>query len=114
MSVSPRMPCAERVPKPSPSAKTKKLCTSRTLTAMLSHSWRFPKKRAAGNQPKKSLNRRSRKSSDLFRPDNIHPRLPWPMANFSSAMEKERDSRSEEHTSELQSRENLVCRLLLE
>src|SRR5690606_40655582 len=29
-------------------------------------------------------------------------------------LEKERDKRSEEHTSELQSRENLVCRLLLE
>src|SRR5690606_14876936 len=28
--------------------------------------------------------------------------------------EKEQESRSEEHTSELQSRENLVCRLLLE
>src|SRR5207302_8836338 len=33
-----------------------------------------------------------------------HPSLGWPLAN----------PRSEEHTSELQSRENLVCRLLLE
>src|SRR6266511_2225635 len=31
-----------------------------------------------------------------------------------AAREKRRDYRSEEHTSELQSRENLVCRLLLE
>src|SRR5690606_40406620 len=30
------------------------------------------------------------------------------------AIEQERERRSEEHTSELQSRENLVCRLLLE
>src|SRR5207302_3532067 len=31
-----------------------------------------------------------------------------------AASEKARQERSEEHTSELQSRENLVCRLLLE
>src|SRR2546430_12205495 len=31
-----------------------------------------------------------------------------------SAAEKVRDTRSEEHTSELQSQSNLVCRLLLE
>src|SRR5690606_39818957 len=32
----------------------------------------------------------------------------------SDIVEEEIDKRSEEHTSELQSRENLVCRLLLE
>src|SRR5207302_10324245 len=36
----------------------------------------------------------------------------WKKAGASS--EVRRGSRSEEHTSELQSRENLVCRLLLE
>src|SRR5215475_6797567 len=36
-------------------------------------------------------------------------RLPPPMTTFAPC-----DTRSEEHTSELQSRENLVCRLLLE
>src|SRR5690606_41833294 len=35
-------------------------------------------------------------------------------APASGAAERERIERSEEHTSELQSRENLVCRLLLE
>src|SRR5690606_8050912 len=33
---------------------------------------------------------------------------------YAKAREREGESRSEEHTSELQSRENLVCRLLLE
>src|SRR2546430_5772495 len=33
---------------------------------------------------------------------------------FGDAAAKARDSRSEEHTSELQSQSNLVCRLLLE
>src|SRR5690606_40589197 len=39
-----------------------------------------------------------------------------PMSNIRSASSKTKISifRSEEHTSELQSRENLVCRLLLE
>src|SRR5436309_8248860 len=38
--------------------------------------------------------------------DHIRTPLSWPMRRASN--------RSEEHTSELQSRENLVCRLLLE
>src|SRR5690606_39605363 len=44
-----------------------------------------------------------------------HPR--WPSIGLNSARESSfalMSSRSEEHTSELQSRENLVCRLLLE
>src|SRR5690606_42022220 len=39
---------------------------------------------------------------------------PRPGANFAGACSWMRRVRSEEHTSELQSRENLVCRLLLE
>src|SRR5690606_41221754 len=42
----------------------------------------------------------------------LEPRIidtpPWTLSRFQT------DLRSEEHTSELQSRENLVCRLLLE
>src|SRR5690606_41929367 len=38
----------------------------------------------------------------------------WLMANPNRASALNRRPRSEEHTSELQSRENLVCRLLLE
>src|SRR5690606_40707237 len=41
-----------------------------------------------------------------------HLREPEPDCNQNQ--KSERHSRSEEHTSELQSRENLVCRLLLE
>src|SRR5690606_41026663 len=41
---------------------------------------------------------------------------PWPLDHFIvlDRHEDKRTMRSEEHTSELQSRENLVCRLLLE
>src|SRR5688572_31853068 len=38
---------------------------------------------------------------------------PWMMQDFSTSLNALR-SRSEEHTSELQSQSNLVCRLLLE
>ena len=36
------------------------------------------------------------------------------ITDFEAIFERVKDQRSEEHTSELQSRENLVCRLLLE
>src|SRR5436309_12214041 len=42
---------------------------------------------------------------------NAHPLI---AKDFPSNFEEHMDLRSEEHTSELQSRENLVCRLLLE
>src|SRR6266511_5963974 len=45
----------------------------------------------------------------LFRPARGHPRRP-----AQARAGHRRRPRSEEHTSELQSRENLVCRLLLE
>src|SRR5436309_8186989 len=41
------------------------------------------------------------------------PRRPWRASFMADPPDTPRD-RSEEHTSELQSRENLVCRLLLE
>src|SRR2546421_5312216 len=43
----------------------------------------------------------------------VHPRV-YGMLPRRSAMENELSRRSEEHTSELQSRSDLVCRLLLE
>src|SRR5690606_41883974 len=49
---------------------------------------------------------RSSKSRRTFGRKNFLPR--------ASALKRPWDGRSEEHTSELQSRENLVCRLLLE
>src|SRR5690606_39872006 len=42
----------------------------------------------------------------------FQPRFNWPLVNAPTASAQL--TRSEEHTSELQSRENLVCRLLLE
>src|SRR5690606_40246082 len=43
------------------------------------------------------------------------PFAPWSLKRAAALVQKLRDgARSEEHTSELQSRENLVCRLLLE
>src|SRR5207302_4329664 len=42
----------------------------------------------------------------------LHCRPPWLVIRFFPLLSK--PERSEEHTSELQSRENLVCRLLLE
>src|SRR5690606_41424075 len=45
----------------------------------------------------------------------VYPGVPIDVVNDAGAgIAKEGDPRSEEHTSELQSRENLVCRLLLE
>src|SRR5690606_42120743 len=65
----------------------------------------------------------TRRSSDLV-PWNVLDHLgvnPMPADKEEMAVEEEEDedddvpaARSEEHTSELQSRENLVCRLLLE
>src|SRR5258707_6052165 len=42
------------------------------------------------------------------------PSLPLPASGLSLATLAAKDKRSEEHTSELQSRQYLVCRLLLE
>src|SRR5436309_8343082 len=51
----------------------------------------------------------------LFRTTSIGIALPRHFVNGHELMiERPRSVRSEEHTSELQSRENLVCRLLLE
>src|SRR5436309_6007572 len=64
----------------------------------------------------------TRRSSDLPRASAPAPTpagtpsptpTPTPAWRWASAMAS-RPARSEEHTSELQSRENLVCRLLLE
>src|SRR5688572_30912470 len=58
-------------------------------------------------------------SSDLNSPRARHPQKPaghsnaaWPTS--STARSSKINKRSEEHTSELQSQSNLVCRLLLE
>src|SRR2546430_9961085 len=43
-----------------------------------------------------------------------HPRIQWRGKDHDPAHDHGHDDRSEEHTSELQSQSNLVCRLLLE
>src|SRR5690606_40055588 len=71
--------------------------------------------------PNRSL-RRARRSRTSSGDDPAgRPTWPWPLALHvaaasgpSRARRSRRAVRSEEHTSELQSRENLVCRLLLE
>src|SRR3712207_8303776 len=55
--------------------------------------------------------------TDQVRDETTHPRLAWPPlqgSRESPLVTALRDGRSEEHTSELQSRQYLVCRLLLE
>src|SRR5688572_31661673 len=56
----------------------------------------------------------TRRSSDLFQKDMpcTCSSTRWPTAGCTNCAT--RRSRSEEHTSELQSQSNLVCRLLLE
>src|SRR5690606_41510276 len=59
----------------------------------------------------------TRRSSDLGLRGRLPARAPPPARRRRTRggrSTKPRASRSEEHTSELQSRENLVCRLLLE
>src|SRR5690625_6264456 len=50
-------------------------------------------------------------STEIDRPSPVPPRV---RALEGSALQKRSKTRSEEHTSELQSRGHLVCRLLLE
>src|SRR5690606_41101867 len=47
-------------------------------------------------------------------PEQIEPRLTIGNLSIAPRLDELFDNRSEEHTSELQSRENLVCRLHLE
>src|SRR2546430_11008566 len=51
----------------------------------------------------------------LFHPDNPYlPKLDFTFRTLALRMRDAQCERSEEHTSELQSQSNLVCRLLLE
>src|SRR6266700_4997575 len=54
------------------------------------------------------------RSADQAEPDDADPHHATPTVRLSAAATASTCSRSEEHTSELQSRENLVCRLLLQ
>src|SRR2546429_777035 len=50
----------------------------------------------------------------LFRSDTLVHELPGPLPDVGEGGRRHLEDRSEEHTSELQSRLHLVCRLLLE
>src|SRR2546430_4153602 len=55
-----------------------------------------------------------RSPAQLFRSETAYFKLLLPTRNSSTNRLKNASTRSEEHTSELQSQSNLVCRLLLE
>src|SRR5207253_9238970 len=80
----------------------------------------FPTRRSSDLHPRglrKSAERRPQFRPQGRRPDDdrhgLHPPLP-PRHERAAASDGGRRPRSEEHTSELQSRGHLVCRLLLE
>src|SRR5688572_31629144 len=55
------------------------------------------------------------RSEPQRRLERLHPRRPVALAGeVAGCWERDETGRSEEHTSELQSQSNLVCRLLLE
>src|SRR5690606_41856962 len=76
----------------------------------------FPTRRPSDLTRSAALRTRpSAGSTAMIRPTHIA--ASWPAAvrrGSSTSMRLRGERRSEEHTSELQSRENLVCRLLLE
>src|SRR5690606_41535083 len=92
-------------PPPCPTRRSSDLCTRRTV---------------AVNDPRASASRLDRRNRRLGAgPERLRQRRPARSAHVlrglsSSVAQLLRPFRSEEHTSELQSRENLVCRLLLE
>src|SRR5437773_8232151 len=57
---------------------------------------------------------RSMPSSRPTAESSIRPSLQWPSLRLGKSAHRFAPSRSEEHTSELQSHHDLVCRLLLE
>src|SRR5262249_58968489 len=85
-----------RPPPPSPTRRSSDLPSSRTVSTTFPTAWRSPIRRTA------SAARSSGSSA------------PTSGSTKPSAAIRTSSSRSEEHTSELQSLTNLVCRLLLD
>src|SRR5690606_40912021 len=85
--------------------------SSQYKQALLS-SARYKPRRYARSLPKfLSLAASIKKALNLFQ---LPVTISLLAAVFDNGLKLESQTRSEEHTSELQSRENLVCRLLLE
>src|SRR5690606_42100995 len=77
----------------------------------------YPTRRSSGLavQPCRGCLLSTRRTPRRTPPRPAHPPRPHPRhAHQRRRTLRHRQQRSEEHTSELQSRENLVCRLLLE
>src|SRR3712207_8812779 len=72
-----------------------------------SSAWLNPASSVAARRRSKPVRNRDPRRRSRFE-------LPCPLRGRSRWMKRVDDSRSEEHTSELQSRQYLVCRLLLE
>src|SRR5690606_41486266 len=82
--------------------------TSVATNAILLNFIRLVPSGASGNIASQRPERLARYRLECSRTQNIDPGPAWPRAGETHMSE----TRSEEHTSELQSRENLVCRLL--
>src|SRR5690606_41530276 len=99
-------------------------CVSVLLSAHHPHLPSFPTRRSSDLLPTASSRRRGRGVLDRGQPGcgwrpsvpaALRPAAPPPSpAPTGAGRDAAAAARSEEHTSELQSRENLVCRLLLE
>src|SRR3712207_7565447 len=74
----------------------------------------FPYTTLFRSRPPPWLSPRSNFAGSRRRRARRRPRRPWPPFGHLLGWLCRRPSRSEEHTSELQSRQYLVCRLLLE
>src|SRR2546422_5609432 len=67
--------------------------------------------------PKREYMEKAKKIWEELGLPPLFPKPPWygySLGDWDEELEEERITRSEEHTSELQSRLHLVCRLLLE
>src|SRR5690606_40129442 len=100
------------VPPPPPST----LFPYTTLFRSPRTSWRGWTRRTARTSPHAPGSPSSASSRSWRRSHDRSARLGLPVPDVAGGVGGEHalDERSEEHTSELQSRENLVCRLLLE
>src|SRR5690606_41632154 len=105
-----------------------RVCVSRRVLVVWREFWVVLFLFCSGPRDRRDLHSfPTRRSSDLFAliagaaaGDDVRPRLAAALDDGHDVVERELAARrapahrSEEHTSELQSRENLVCRLLLE
>src|SRR3712207_1648800 len=95
-------PASVAAPAPPPTSSTSQTRTT-AARCRCENAPSLDNRRAMGDQ-----------ASTWSGPDGVAPAPWWPSASKQVATMCRRHARSEEHTSELQSRQYLVCRLLLE